>query len=86
MYILQSEGDTMMKRATIVESPPWSENVTPEWLGAESHVPSLRRDLQRQVRANGQSSFRWAVFSIFVAGLAIGSMITWLSDPRRVRS
>jgi hypothetical protein len=83
---IERDGDKMIKRATNGMVPPWSETVTPEWLGAESHVPSLKRELQGQGRSNGRLSLRWTVFSVFLAGLAIGSVVTLLTDPRRLRA
>jgi hypothetical protein len=62
----------------------WSGNVpTEEWLGAESHVPGLSRELRRQDRSASRYAFGWVVFSIFMAGFAVGSVITLLSNPRR---
>jgi hypothetical protein len=54
-----------------------------EWLGGESHMPSLNRELRRRDRSISRSSFGWAVFSIFITGFALGSVITLLSNPRR---
>jgi len=62
-------------------------NVPPEeWLGGESHVPGMNRELRRRHRSTNESSLGWVVFSIFVAGFALGSVISLLSNPRRVSS
>jgi hypothetical protein len=54
-----------------------------EWLGGESHMPGLNRELRRRDRSISRSSFGWALFSIFMAGFALGSVITLLSNSRR---
>ena len=57
-----------------------------EWLGGESHVPGLSRELRRRHRSTNRLSFRLVAFSIFIAGLALGTVITLLSNPRRLSS
>jgi len=54
-----------------------------EWLGGESHVPDLSRELWQRHRSTNLASFRWAVSSIFIAGFALGTLITLLLSPRR---
>lgn len=64
-----------------------SPNVPPEeWLGGESHVPGMNRELRRRHRSTDDSSLVWVIFSIFMAGFALGTVISLLSNPRRVSS
>lgn len=78
------EGHTMTERTFAGRYTRRIGNVpSEEWLGGESHMPSLNRELRRRDRSISRSSFGWAVFSIFVAGLALGSVITLLSTSRR---
>ena len=56
-----------------------SEN---EWLGAESHMPNLSRELRRrQPRSMGLSS-GWIVGSMFAAGVATGCLAMLLCNRR----
>lgn len=57
-----------------------------EWLGGESHVPGLSRELRQRHRSTHRSSFRLVAFSIFIAGLALGTVISLLLNPRRLSS
>ena len=60
-------------------SPRSSED---EWLGAESHMPNLNRDLRRrEPRGIGLSS-DWIVGAMFVAGVAAGCLAMRLFDRR----
>jgi hypothetical protein len=47
-----------------------------EWLGPESHVPNLRRDLRRSSQRKKGLSLGWIVGSMFAVGLAVGSLAT----------
>jgi hypothetical protein len=74
----------MTEPRTVGRFTKWDGNVpTEEWLGAESHVPGLSRELRRRDRSASRSAFGWVIFSIFMAGFALGSVITLLSNPRR---
>jgi hypothetical protein len=55
-----------------------------EWLGGESHVPRMNRELRQRHRSTSRFSFGWVVISIFMAGFVLGSVITLLSNPRRL--
>lgn len=53
-----------------------------EWLGAESHVPNLSRELRRrEPRRTGLPS-GWVASVIFVAGVAAGYLALHLSHRR----
>lgn len=47
-----------------------------EWLGAESHMPNLSRDLRRRSRRGRRISLGWIVGSMFAVGIAVGSLAT----------
>jgi hypothetical protein len=56
-----------------------------EWLGPESHMPNLSRDLRRrELRRMGVSS-GWVVGGIFAAGVAAGCLVMRLFDRRSRR-
>ncbi len=53
-----------------------------EWLGPESHMPNLGRELRRrEPRGMGVSS-GWIVGAIFAAGVAAGCLVMSLFDRR----
>ena len=53
-----------------------------EWLGPESHMPNLGRELRgREPRAMDVSSV-WIVGAIFAAGVAAGCLVMSLFDRR----
>ena len=53
-----------------------------EWLGPESHMPNLGRELRRrEARGMGVSS-GWMVGAIFAAGVAAGCLVMGLFDRR----
>jgi hypothetical protein len=53
-----------------------------EWLGPESHMPNLNRDLRRREPRRMGFSSGWVVGVIFVAGVAAGSLAMRLFDRR----
>ena len=56
-----------------------SEN---EWLGPESHMPNLSRELRRREPKRMGVSSGWVVGGIFVAGVAAGCLAMRLFDRR----
>lgn len=53
-----------------------------EWLGPESHMPNLGRELRRrEPRGMGVSS-GWMVGAVFAAGVAAGCLVMGLFDRR----
>ena len=53
-----------------------------EWLGAESHMPNLNRELRRrEPRRTGVPSL-WMIGALFAAGLAAGGLAMRLFDRR----
>ena len=45
-----------------------------EWLGPESHMPNLSRELRRREPRRTSVSSGWVVGAIFVVGVAAGSL------------
>jgi hypothetical protein len=53
-----------------------------EWLGPESHMPNLNRELRRrEPRGTGFSS-GWIIGAMFAAGVAAGCLAMGLLDRR----
>ena len=72
-----SEGRTAMlfKKGSVRSSED-------EWLGPESHMPNLSRELRsREPRRTGVSS-GWVIGAIFVVGVAAGSLAMRLFGRR----
>ena len=53
-----------------------------EWLGPESHMPNLGRELRRQEPRGMDVSSSWIVGAIFAAGVAAGCLVMGLFDRR----
>ena len=53
-----------------------------EWLGAESHVPSLSRELRRREPRGFNFSSGWIVGAMFAAGVAAGCLTMSLFSRR----
>jgi hypothetical protein len=61
------------------KSPRSSED---DWLGPESHMPNLSRELRRrESRAVGHAS-GWIIGAMFAAGVAAGCLVLRLIDRR----
>jgi hypothetical protein len=56
-----------------------------EWLGPESHMPNLNRELRRRESKRIGFSSGWIVGVMFAAGVAAGCLAMRLFD-RRVRT
>jgi hypothetical protein len=57
-------------------------SVEDEWLGPESHMPNLSRELRRrEPRRTGVPSL-WIVGAMFAAGVAAGGLAMRLFDRR----
>ena len=56
-----------------------------EWLGPESHMPNLNRELRRREPGRMGFSSGWIVGVMFAAGVAAGCLAMRLFD-RRVRT
>jgi hypothetical protein len=53
-----------------------------EWLGPESHMPNLNRELRRRGSRRMGLSSAWIVGAMFAAGVAVGSLVVRLFDRR----
>ena len=53
-----------------------------EWLGPESHMPNLGRELRRREPRGMDVSSGWVVGAIFAAGVAAGCLVIGLFDRR----
>lgn len=49
-----------------------------EWLGPESHMPNLRRELRQRNTPVGGTAGAWMAGALFMAGLAMGSFAALL--------
>jgi len=70
------------KKTTILfkrGSPRPSEH---EWLGPESHMPNLSRELRRREPWETGFSSGWIVGAMFAAGVAAGCLVMRLLDRR----
>jgi len=54
-----------------------------EWLGGESHVPNLGRELRRRNEPTWDMTVAWFAGALFVAGVAIGSLASLLLTRAR---
>ena len=72
-----SEGRTavLFKKGSIRSSED-------EWLGPESHMPNLNRELRRRERRGTGLSSIWIIGVMFAAGLAAGCVAMRLFDRR----
>ena len=53
-----------------------------EWLGPESHMPNLSRELRRRESRGMGLSSGWIVGAMFVAGIAAGCLAMSLLNRR----
>lgn len=70
------------RRTTILFKRGSTRSSEDEWLGPESHMPNLSRDLRRrQSRGTGFSS-GWIVGAMVAAGVVVGCLAMRLFDRR----
>ena len=53
-----------------------------EWLGPESHMPNLNRELRRRKSRGAGLTSGWIVGAMFAAGVAAGCLVMGLFDRR----
>jgi hypothetical protein len=72
-----SEGRTviLVKKGSIRSSED-------EWLGPESHMPNLSRELRRREPRRMGFSSGWVVGAMFAAGVAVGCLAMRFFDRR----
>ena len=85
MGLQRGRGVMSERRTTILFKRGSTRSSEDEWLGPESHMPNLSRDLRRrQSRGTGFSS-GWIVGAMVAAGVAAGCLAMRLFDRRSRR-
>ncbi len=83
MSKLPGDSESMSERRTTSlfkkASIRASEDV---WLGPESHMPNLGRELRRRESRGMSVSSGWIVGAIFAAGVAVGCLVMGLFNRR----
>lgn len=69
-------------RTAILFKKGSSRSAEAEWLGPESHMPNLSRELRRRESRGTSLSFGWMVGAVFAAGVAAGCLAVSLFDRR----
>jgi hypothetical protein len=54
-----------------------------DWLGGESHVPNLGRELRERNEQAWDHAWAWVAGGLFMAGVALGSLVTLLLTRSR---
>lgn len=70
-----------MKRVMVVSEE--AQHSQDEWLGPESHIPSLSGALRHRDRRTWHSVFPWLAGGLFLTGMLLGSTATWLVSRHR---
>jgi len=78
----ESRGSMSEGRTAILFKKGSTRSSEDEWLGPESHMPNLSRELRRREPRQMGFSSGWVVGVIFVAGVAAGSLAMRLFDRR----
>jgi len=87
----QQTGHKIKKAvAQLVTRRPLAGNVRREpsvsaddWLGGESHVPNLRRELRQRNAPAWDMTVAWFAGALFVAGVAVGGLASLLLTRAR---
>ncbi len=74
---IMSEGKT-----TILFKKGLVRSSEDEWLGPESHMPNLNRELRRRKSRGAGLISGWIVGAMFAAGVAAGCLAMGLFDRR----
>ncbi|TKB64783.1 MAG: hypothetical protein E8D47_11690 [Nitrospira sp.] len=69
-------------RTAILFKKGSSRSAEAEWLGPESHMPNLSRELRRREARGTSVSFGWIASAVFAAGVAAGCLAVSLFDRR----
>ena len=70
------------RKTTILFKRGSPRSLEDEWLGPESHMPNLSRELRRREPKEMGFSSDWIVGAMFVAGVAAGCLLMHLFDRR----
>lgn len=68
------------RKTTILFKRVPSRSSEDEWLGPESHMPNLSRELRRREPRELGFSSGWIVGAMFAAGVAVGCLAMSLYD------
>jgi len=69
-------------RTTILFKRGSTRSSEDEWLGPESHMPNLSRDLRRRKSPGTGFSSGWIVGAMIAVGVAVGCLAMRLLDRR----
>jgi hypothetical protein len=69
-------------KATILFKKGSPRSAEAEWLGPESHMPNLSRELRRRESRGMGLSSGWIVGAMFAAGIAAGCLAMRLLNRR----
>ena len=70
------------KKTTILFKRGSTRSSEHEWLGPESHMPNLGRELRRRESRGMGFSSGWMVGAMFAAGMAAGCLVMCLFHRR----
>jgi hypothetical protein len=70
------------KKTTLLFKRNSTRSSEDEWLGPESHMPNLNRELRRRESRGIDVSSGWIVGAMFAAGVAAGCLVMHLFDRR----
>lgn len=70
------------RKTTVLFKRVPSRSSEDEWLGPESHMPNLSRELRRREPREIGFSSGWIVGAMFAAGVAVGCLVMGLFDRR----
>jgi hypothetical protein len=70
------------RKTTILFKRVPSRSSEDEWLGPESHMPNLSRELRRREPREIGFSSGWIVSAMFAVGVAVGCLAMSLFDRR----
>ena len=75
-------GSMSERKTTIFVKGGSTRSSEDEWLGPESHMPNLNRELRRREPREMGLSSGWIVGAMFAAGVAAGCLAMRLFDRR----
>ena len=82
MGLQGSRGIMSERKTTILFKRGSARSSEDEWLGPESHMPNLSRELRRREPREMGFSSGWIVGVMFAAGVAAGCLAMCLFDRR----
>ncbi len=82
MGLQRGRGIMSEKRTTILFKRGSTRSSEDEWLGPESHMPNLSRELRRRKSSGTGFSSGWIVGAMVAAGVVAGCLAMRLFDRR----